>query len=298
MERELWAELSAAISDVDARWDEPMRCVHSTARIVRVYLHAVLHDRPVTWACQRSNWPRERCPRSLPDQATMSRRWRQPAFEQFLMLVGRRLNGNPAASLVKRIDGKPLTVAAHSTDGHAKFGRGAGMKARGYKLHALWSAHPMPDQWAVTPLNMPEKDVARRMLGRLTGGGYVLADAQYDANDIHDRAAHAGHQLIAPRPRPGSGMGHRRQSPHRARAIELLEKESMPHVPTFGATMYAQRRQIERDMGNLTSFGGGLTCLPPWVRRSWRVRHWVHGKLLINAARIRRRKTRRQEVRA
>lgn len=53
----------------------------------------------------------------------------------------------------------------------------------------------------------------------------------------------------------------------------------------FGKRMYRYRRQIERDFGNLTSFGGGLICLPPWVRRFTRVRNWVHAKFLINAAR-------------
>jgi hypothetical protein len=42
------------------------------------------------------------------------------------------------------------------------------------------------------------------------------------------------------------------------------------------------------------SFGGGLTsALPAFVRRLHRVRLWVHAKLLINAARIRRLEARR-----
>ncbi len=53
----------------------------------------------------------------------------------------------------------------------------------------------------------------------------------------------------------------------------------------FGKKLYRFRRQIERDFGNLFSFGGGLTRLPPWVRRFPRVRNWVNAKLLINAAR-------------
>ncbi|HWE94376.1 MAG TPA: hypothetical protein VG269_10465, partial [Tepidisphaeraceae bacterium] len=44
---------------------------------------------------------------------------------------------------------------------------------------------------------------------------------------------------------------------------------------------------IERDFSHLTCFGAGLGALPSWVRRIWRVRHWVMNKLLINAARIR-----------
>ena len=55
----------------------------------------------------------------------------------------------------------------------------------------------------------------------------------------------------------------------------------------FGAALLAARGQIERDFGNLCGFGGGLAGLPAWARRIWRVRAWVHAKLLINAARIR-----------
>ena len=54
---------------------------------------------------------------------------------------------------------------------------------------------------------------------------------------------------------------------------------------SFSQSLYRFRRQIERDFGNLVSFGGGLTCLPAWVRRFTRVRNWVQAKLLVNAAR-------------
>jgi len=47
-----------------------------------------------------------------------------------------------------------------------------------------------------------------------------------------------------------------------------------------------QRTQIERNFGNWTSFGGGLSPLPSWVRRLDRVRLWIQAKLLINAQRI------------
>jgi hypothetical protein len=127
------------------------------------------------------------------------------------------------------------------------------------------------------------------MLKRLArtdhGGGYLLADGNYDASLVHDDAAAAGHQLLAPRPRPGTGLGHRYNSPHRLRSIDMLE--SPAGLNPFGTILYARRRQVERDFGNLSSFGGGLTTLPPWVRGMRRVRMWVWGKLLVNAARIR-----------
>jgi hypothetical protein len=58
-------------------------------------------------------------------------------------------------------------------------------------------------------------------------------------------------------------------------------------VNSFGRDLYAQRTDIERDFAQLVCFGAGLGPLPTWIRRIWRVRHWVFNKLLINAARIR-----------
>ena len=297
MERECWSELSQAICEVAARWNESRRFTHPTALVVRVHLWSALHDRPTSWACEPLNWDARTRPSALPEQSTMSRRKRTTAFARFMDAVGARLAGRPSAALLKRIDGKALPVAAHSTDRDARWGRGAGQDANGYKLHAIWSDRPMPEQWAVTPLDVCEKRMARRMVKRLTaggggGGGYLLGDSYFDDSKLHDVAAAAGHQLVAPRRRSsrGKGLGHCYQSPHRLRCIDLTEPPA--DVNPFGRALRDQRRQIERDFGNLCSFGGGLAGLPPWVRRPWRVRSWMHAKLLINAARLRYRRRR------
>lgn len=293
MERERWAELSRAVGEVAARWSESRRYVHSTALVVRVHLWSVLHDRPTNWACDAGNWDARTRPAALPDQSTMSRRKRTKLFGRFMDAVGERLGGPPSSSPVKRVDGKSLPVAAHSKDRDAAWGRGAGQNMNGYKLHAVWADRPMPEQWALTPLDVCERRVARRMIKRLTGGGYLLGDAYFDASDLYDRAAHANHRLIAPRRKPGTGLGHCYQSPHRLRSIETTEPPA--GVSDFGRSLRCDRVQIERDFGNLTSSGGGLAGLPAWARRIWRVRAWVHGKLLVNAARIR---CRRRRLRA
>ena len=301
MERERWSELSAAVSKVDAAWEDGGRFTHRTAVIVRVHLWAALHDRPISWACQGQNWDHRTRPAALPEQSTMSRRTRGrhgKAFEAFLAAVGREMNrgdergrgrgrGREPMRLTKWMDGKALAVAAHSKDRDARWGRGAGQKSNGYKLHWIGSGLPMPEQWALTPLDVDERVAARRMLKRLGGGGYVLRDGMYDASDLHDRAAAAGdgHRMVGPRRRPGTGLGHRYQSPHRLRGIDMIEPPA--GVNPFGPDLYRRRTQAERDFGNLVGFGGGLQCLPPWARRIWRVRNWVHAKLLINAARIR-----------
>jgi hypothetical protein len=117
--------------------------------------------------------------------------------------------------------------------------------------------------------------------------GYLLADATHDTNPLHEHAAHHGFQLLAPRKEPGTGLGHREHSPYRLRSVEMLE----PPPPwtggsRFGPELYRQRGQVERDLGNAGSFGGGLQPLPNFVRRPRRVARWVIVKLIINGMRI------------
>lgn len=287
MEHEHWAQLSAGVSDVARSTKRDARHSHDISVVIRVYLWSVLHDRPVYWACNHRNWwPRTR-PDKLPSQSTMSRRIRTEAFDQFMSALGRRLRGSAPADLVKRIDGKALAVARHSSDPDATSGRGVGGMQRGYKLHAVWGSRPMPEAVEVLPLNHDERRVAKRLIPRLEGGGYLLGDNNFDSNDLFDFTAEHNHRLIAPR-RPSfqkKNLAHRYQSPHRKRCIEMLEP-GPGRSCHFGRALAADRRQIERDFGNATSFGGGLT-LPPFVRREHRVRNWVYAKLLINAARIR-----------
>jgi len=285
MELECWAELSAAISAVAVNFKRHERDQHSTALIVRVHTWAALHDRPISWACKPKCWTNRTRPARLPDQSTMSRRTRRADFEQFQHRVGQRMNGKPKPTLVKKVDGKPLELPNHTGDRDATWSRGVSSVSVGYKLHAICSGNPMPDAFAITTLNVCEKQMAARMITRVGGGGYLLADAHFDASWLFDYCHHHHHQLVCPRAKPGTGLGHHRVSPHRRRAIEMLEVPAA--VNPFGPDLYGQRTDIERSFSGLTCFGGGLTTLPPWIRRIWRVRAWVMAKLLINAARIR-----------
>ena len=285
MDHELWSQLSHAMADVARAFPRSPRQTFGIHRIIRVYLWAVLHDRPTVWACRPSSWPGPNRPTALPDQSTMSRRLRTPQAQRFLAKLARRVAGPAQPSLVKALDGKPLVIAKHTADPDATSGRGVGGFAKGYKLHAIWGRDAMPLAWSVRPLNVSEGAEARELIGRLNDEGYLLADINYDRNDLYDRAASRGNQLLAQRRPSSKGLGHHRHSPHRLRSVHLLECSPSP----FGRDLYRQRRQIERDFGNLVAFGGGLQCLPSWVRRLSRVRLFVHAKLIINAARIRRR---------
>lgn len=293
MERELWKLVSELIDAVDATFIDSPRFTYRTALIVRVHLWAAFRERSISWACERCNWPpgsRECRAGYLPDQSTMSRRSRGRLgifFERFLAAFSRRISANPDPRLLdlKRLDGKPLIVAAHSTDKNATWGRAAGGLAKGYKLHVLWGTSILPEAFVVAPMNMDERKVARRLLQHLVGCGYVVADGNYDANDLFALANLQGYQLLAPRDTPGVGLGGRRQRPGRLRSIELLERNQFG-LGKFGPKIFRRRRSIEGRFGNLTCGVGALTLsLPPFVRRIWRVRTWVTLKLILFGAR-------------
>jgi hypothetical protein len=290
VERELWPllyrELQAAAADFRQRYVSQQPWAVAAA-----LLWAALHDRPASWACDRRNWSATRLrPARLPSQPTVSRRPRRTAFGLFLNLLAGRLRGAGLPALALSVDGKPLLVGGCSKDPDARYGRAARHMARGYKLHAAWGGRPMPEAWEVTPLSEHEARVAERLVGQLAGGGYLLADANYDAAALYDRAAARGWQLVAQQVDRNPGGGHRRQSPHRLRCIEMLRAPRIP-AGEFGRSLLAGRGAIERRFGNATSFGGGLGPLPAWVRRRRRVELWVWAKLVINAARIRHQQT-------
>lgn len=277
MERKLWTRLYPIIHTACQRVSHP-KVVYSDRWIVLVYFWAVLHDRPTSWACRTCNWPDDLCPARLPSQPTMSRRIRTPHVQWILALIMEQLRGDPAEGLLKYIDAKPLPVGGASKDPDARWGRGTRGTIKGYKLYALWGLGPVPLAWEVRSVDHSESTEADRLIPHLGGGGYLLADAIYDCNRLYDLAIRHNHQLMAPPKRPGKGLGHCYQSPHRLRGMELL-------ASPFGRSLYASRGDIERDFGHLTSFGGGLSGLPSWVRRSGRVGMWVEAKLIINGVR-------------
>ena len=127
MERERWSTLMRAIHDVNRSWRDTAYHSHSTAMIVRVYLWAVLHDRPVHWACEPGHWDDRKRPDKLPSQSAMSRRLRTEATRCFMDKLAQRLDtvNTGRSSLLKWVDGKPLPVSANSIDRDATWGWGA-----------------------------------------------------------------------------------------------------------------------------------------------------------------------------
>jgi len=277
MERNLWNLLYDAVMTTD--YPQPARSVRFSDRcIVLTFLWAALHDRPTTWACDRRNWPADLRPPRLPSQPTMSRRLRSAAVGRLLNALLSRYRGDPRHDWVKYLDAKPLPVGDFSKDPEAAWGHGPDSWFKGYKLHTVWGRAPLPLAWEVRPADHAEATTARVLVRRLGGSGYLVGDSSFDSNPLHEIAGRRGHQLVAPPKKRGRGLGHRRHSVGRLRALELLTHR-------FGEALYRSRSFVERCFGQLSSFGGGLGPLPSWVRRRHRVKRWVQAKLLINAAR-------------
>lgn len=278
MERELWPLLYRTVRTAARDFSQKYKQIPGWVLIVTM-LWAALHDRPVGWACNPKHWKTTRLrPPRLPSPATMSRRVDGVATGLLWRAVEARLRAlaPPAPALLAFLDGKPLPVGGCTKDRDARYGRGAGTMAKGYKLHTVWSDGPLPEAWEVTPLNADEPTVAQRLLPQLRGTGYLLADGNYDVNALYDAAARHGYQLVTPSPKEPPGR--RPQSPQRLHSIEMMGRP-------FGQELYRSRIRVESLFGNATSFGGGLSPLPAWVRGLERVRTWVWAKLLINAVR-------------
>jgi len=273
MEREVWTELMATLAGLPDR--RPPRAQFTNHEIVRVHLWAALHDRPTSWACDPRSWPGPR--RTLPSPSTLSRRMRSLSVQVLL----RRLTGSPrGADALIGLDAKPLRVSRMSKDGQATRGYGAGAVERGYKLHVACDRRGRTIALDVRPMNEAESVVARRLVSRAARpGSTLLADAAYDANELHEQAERRGARLLAPRRKPGRGLGHQTHHAGRLRSIALLEGDARKRRQASRL-----RSVVERCFAWLTAVGGGH--LPVWVRTLPRVRRWILAKLaILNASR-------------
>ena len=116
------------------------RHTHRDSTIACVLAWAALHERPMSWACHKGNWPRHVLPKYLPTQSCMSRRARTRQVMDLLQRAFDRLRENLPKGLLKFIDAKPLPVGGCSKDQDALYGRAASCKAKGYKLYAIVDA--------------------------------------------------------------------------------------------------------------------------------------------------------------
>jgi Transposase DDE domain len=279
MEQQLYQAIVALLAALDHK-PRSTRFTYSDRRIVEVYYWAVIHDRPISWACRRANWPLHLRRQPLPSDSRMSRRLRSPAVVALLAALERRVIAPKQPGLFWVIDGKPLVIGGCSKDRQAGYGRAAAGKAKGYKLHALVGAGGIA-AWRIAPMHKDERVMAARLLRWASIQGYLVADSNYDSNPLHALCDRLGELQLIARRRYGSGhgLGHHRHSPGRLRSIARTENP----FPAFADRLLQDRSSVERAFGNLVNWGGGLACLPAWVRTHRRVHRWVQAKLVLAA---------------
>jgi hypothetical protein len=282
MEHQLWTAIVAVVAALD-KPPARRRLTYTDAEVVGVFYWAVVHDRPVAWAVRRENWPLHLRRRRRPSNAAMSRRLRTPSVRALLAALERRVTAPAEPGVFWAIDGKSLPIGGCSKDRQAGYGRSAGGKAKGYKLHAIAGLRGIAE-WRLAPMNKDERVMAARMLKSPHVQGYVVADSNYDSNPLHAICDALGdRRLVAPRRYgPGFGLGRHKHAPGRLRSVAITEAP----FPAFARRLLADRAAIERRFGQLTNWGGGLTALPAWVRTYPRVHRWVQAKLALAAVKL------------
>lgn len=277
MERELdrWMRMYQCIRQVCPK-DHNRRHLHADSLIAGVLLWAALHERPVSWACCRGNWPARIRPKHLPSQPCMSRRLRTCSMAALLERAYLALREQLPAGMLKFIDAKPLPVGFCTKDDEARYGYAAGAKAKGYKLYAIVDAvSGAVETWQLGPMNYPEPYAAVQLLPRCGAGALIVGDCAYDAKRLYDQADSLDQCLLAQFKRGANGKGHHPKSRGRFDALAIAQTSA-------GVYLLEARKRIERTFGHLTSSSGGLLGLPAWVRTPHRVATWVAAKLFID----------------
>lgn len=254
------------------------RCRYSDTLIVAMFFWSVAHDRPRCWAADRANYHGPFRPRRLASRSQFGRRLASPRCQALMEAVWKALAEGDDGPTWNFMDGRALPVGPYSQDAEAGRGIIARRFAKGYKLHVISNIDGKIAAWRVTPLNVSEKTVADELIVEAKATGWLLADGGYDAGRLYDLACRHGAVMFTPLPK-NAGGGHRPQSRMRLLAARLWE------IPG-AAQMYGLRTTIERQFSQLSSFGGGLGPLPPWVRGLQRVTQWVGTKLMFYHVRL------------
>lgn len=287
MEHQLWHSFLDVLATLDIP-PTPARFDFTDEDIVKVHYWSVLHDKPASWACQRKNWPiwrRRRACGPLPSESTVSRRLRTPSVRHLLLRLEQRVIAPQQPGLYWIMDGKPVVIGNSSKDRQAGYGRAAGGKSKGYKIHAIVDPYDGVAAWRLAPMNVDERVMAERLLRAASIQGYLVADSNYDSNKLHQlcddlSATRASlHLIVRRRSGPQRGLGHCKHAAGRLRSIRMTENP----YPAFADELLHDRDKIERVFGNLTNWSYGLLGLPAWVRTHRRVHRWVQAKLVLTA---------------
>lgn len=303
MDHDQWRLLMRHIRHAAAISPRPSRRFHyPDTLIVGMYLWSVAHDRPMCWACDRAHYnavfrPRQYC-RQLPSISQFHRRVKSERVRAILQRIHDAASGRCVPTAIASVDGKALPISPVSKDPDARRGyAGARQMGHGYKLHALASEDRRIVTWCVRPMNEHEMPVARTLLTSLPEGFFsprslLLADGNYDSHDLHkDVARLGGHLVTHLRGRARHAVTLRQMGAAR-RALLRVDRTARSLL----RMVRRHRNEIELTFSNLTSYGGGLGPLPPFVRRLSRVTRWVGAKIILYHTRLHLRRRRLREA--
>lgn len=247
------------------------------AVIVMIQLFGALRQLSAAAALDKGRWPLWLRRLKFPSHSQFNRRVQTPSVQALLAELNTHFRDRLPRTADKAIDGKPLIVGGFSKDPDARRGKVPAGWARGYKLHLIVDAGGAVEAWDVTSLLGGEPTVGRDLVGHVPLQGATLrGDSNYDSNALYAAVADRGGRLIAPRKKPGRGLGDHGHHPHRLQAIAELETQRKRR-----AHHDLHRNRVEQTLGQLTCVSFGLWGLPPSVRRLHRVRRWVAAKIAL-----------------
>src|SRR6266851_4837635 len=243
MEGELWSEVYRMVEQESNKRPICKRVQFTDGRILEIFFWAAIHDRPTTWALRAKNWPQQERDRDLPCDSTMSERLRTLSVRLLIQAILDRLHASNDPALVRILDSKPLPVGCYSKDHDAHWGWAAKAKARGYKMFCAWGDGIVPDAWTLGPMNAGDAEAGVKLVPQLTQVAYVLGDSGHDSNSLHATCDRCGCQLVAPRKKPQTNLGHRGHDPGRLRSIQMLEWPVLLGIlaSPFARQLYAMR---------------------------------------------------------
>jgi len=283
MDHEIWSIVTKVIVSVNRSIKRTGRRPHySDVLLLRMYLWTVWHDRPMLWACDRRNYGTLFRPHVLPSVSQFCRRLKTERIQKMLQAIHERLSQTEPLARISFFDGKALPISKHSRDPDAKKGYADGTFQKGYRLHAWATKDGRIPRFRLLPMNCGEPNTAREMTDLIPPDSIVLADANYDSSKLYQAVDDKRSQLLTPlKGAAESDAQLRRMAPARRRAIKLWTT-----IAEQCKEILKMRFEIERIFSAVTCFGGGLSPLPAWVRRTPRVTRWVTAKIILYHARL------------
>jgi len=251
--------------------------VYSDAVMILIHVFAVLTNHSARWAHNKKNWPLWARRLEFPSYSQLMRRLKEPVIAELISTLSREYRSTLPVTREKVCDGKPMVVSGFSKDPDVRSGKACGEWHKGYKMHAIMDSAGGIDAFDVTALDGGEPTIMRELIKQVDLRQAILrGDSNYDSNPLYGDVADAGGRLIAPRKKPGSGLGHHPQHPDRVRAIEQLEASEQ-------ATKEHEKHliRIEQGFAHLTNVPFGFWALPNFVRRLPRVKAWIRTKIML-----------------